>query len=69
MTSAGEGVMRKLVIVLICLFALFTFLSAYSSDGQGSRSAYTSAGPYFPWQNLYFFPLPQGQGSLRPTLG
>ena len=22
-----------------------------------------------PWQCLYFFPLPQGQGSLRPTLG
>ena len=26
-------------------------------------------GPYFPWQCLYFRPLPQGQGSLRPTLG
>src|SRR6187551_588158 len=24
---------------------------------------------YFPWHCLYFFPLPQGQGSLRPTLG
>jgi len=23
----------------------------------------------FPWQCLYFLPLPQGQGSLRPTLG
>ena len=23
----------------------------------------------FPWQFLYFLPLPQGQGSLRPTLG
>ena len=23
--------------------------------------------PHFPWQFLYFFPLPQGQGSLRPT--
>ena len=22
-----------------------------------------------PWQLLYFFPLPQGQGSLRPTFG
>ncbi len=22
----------------------------------------------FPWHALYFFPLPQGQGSLRPTL-
>ena len=22
-----------------------------------------------PWQCLYFLPLPQGQGSLRPTLG
>src|SRR5688500_9704806 len=24
---------------------------------------------YLPWHSLYFFPLPQGQGSLRPTLG
>ena len=24
---------------------------------------------YFPQHCLYFFPLPQGQGSLRPTLG
>ena len=23
---------------------------------------------YVPWHFLYFFPLPQGQGSLRPTL-
>lgn len=23
---------------------------------------------YAPWHFLYFFPLPQGQGSLRPTL-
>ena len=22
-----------------------------------------------PWQFLYFLPLPQGHGSLRPTLG
>src|ERR1041384_999146 len=24
---------------------------------------------FFPQHCLYFFPLPQGQGSLRPTLG
>lgn len=24
---------------------------------------------YFPQQCLYFFPLPHGQGSFRPTLG
>jgi len=24
---------------------------------------------YFPWQCLYFLPLPQGHGSFRPTLG
>src|SRR6187551_3910219 len=24
---------------------------------------------YLPWHCLYFFPLPQGHGSLRPTLG
>jgi hypothetical protein len=26
-------------------------------------------GIYFPQHFLYFFPLPQGQGSLRPTFG
>src|SRR5271155_3537744 len=25
--------------------------------------------PFFPQHCLYFFPLPQGHGSLRPTLG
>ncbi len=25
--------------------------------------------PYFPQQCLYFLPLPQGQGFLRPTFG
>src|ERR1700690_3262243 len=25
--------------------------------------------PATPWHFLYFLPLPQGQGSLRPTLG
>jgi hypothetical protein len=24
---------------------------------------------YAPWHFLYFFPLPQGHGSLRPSLG
>src|SRR5690606_23734846 len=27
------------------------------------------AQPSWPWQCLYFLPLPQGQGSLRPTFG
>src|SRR5260370_42570556 len=27
------------------------------------------SGPYFPQQCLNFLPLPQGQASLRPTLG
>jgi len=31
---------------------------------QGVQTAYI-----FPWQFLYFLPLPQGQGSLRPTFG
>ena len=31
---------------------------------QGSQFLF----PHAPWHFLYFFPLPQGQGSLRPTL-
>ena len=33
--------------------------SVPSNSGQAS----------LPWHCLYFLPLPQGQGSLRPTLG
>ena len=33
------------------------------------RALLTHSGQlFFPQQFLYFFPLPQGQGSLRPTL-
>src|SRR5690606_15589848 len=34
--------------------------------GAGARSCHAQAAP-LPWQCLYFLPLPQGQGSLRPT--
>ena len=34
--------------------------------GEGARTS--AAWSYAPWHFLYFFPLPQGQGSLRPTL-
>lgn len=33
-----------------------------------STHLHISRSSYFPWQLLYFFPLPHGQGSLRPTL-
>src|SRR5438094_125679 len=36
-------------------------------DGR-SAQATPAAYAYFPWQCLYFLPLPQGQSSLRPTL-
>lgn len=36
--------------------------------GRGSRGQRPLAG-YFPQHFLYLAPLPQGQGSLRPTLG
>ena len=29
------------------------------------RASIPFFGPLLPWQSLYFFPLPQGQGSLR----
>jgi len=35
---------------------------------SGERSRFGSQHGYTPWHFLYFFPLPQGQGSLRPTL-
>src|SRR5579863_1190894 len=34
------------------------------NDGQEQQQR-----SHAPWHFLYFFPLPQGQGSLRPTLG
>ena len=40
---------------------------SHHGDAEGPRPS--SAEPlYVPWHFLYFFPLPQGQGSLRPTL-
>jgi hypothetical protein len=40
---------------------------SHHGDAEGPRPS--SAEPlYTPWHFLYFFPLPQGQGSLRPTL-
>lgn len=36
--------------------------------GIGVASGTVEVDPWLPWQNLYFLPLPQGQGSLRPTL-
>lgn len=38
---------------------------AGSVPGERRKGNYVSA----PWQCLYFLPLPQGHGSLRPTLG
>src|SRR5437762_8972882 len=37
--------------------------------GLGGASADQETAVAAPWQRLYFLPLPQGQGSLRPTLG
>ena len=36
------------------------------SSREGIKLGLLSA--YIPWHFLYFFPLPQWQGSLRPTL-
>src|SRR3989338_2870135 len=35
-------------------------------SGSGTN---TEGDVYCPWHFLYFLPLPQGQGSLRPTFG
>ena len=40
-----------------------------SHHGDAEAPRPSSAEPsHTPWHFLYFFPLPQGQGSLRPTL-
>src|SRR5467141_2773928 len=40
-----------------------------SHHGDAEVPRPSSAEPlHAPWHFLYFFPLPQGQGSLRPTL-
>ena len=46
--------------------------AAQATLGRGLRRSYNgtiSGAPYAsaPWQCLNFLPLPQGQGSLRPT--
>jgi hypothetical protein len=40
---------------------------AYGLLNLEPRTLAHAAVPGLPWQCLYFFPLPQGQGSLRPT--
>ena len=54
-------------------------MRARAARGQAVRQAVRQAGrrtarrsgaqASLPWQCLYFLPLPQGQGSLRPTFG
>src|SRR6056297_2536440 len=38
-------------------------------SGSPRENSLRRENSYFPWQCLYFLPLPQGHGSLRPTLG
>ena len=58
-----EKIKKHLLFVdaSICLgcFAVTVRPGSQNSDNQAS----------LPWQFLYFLPLPQGQGSLRPVLG
>ena len=42
--------------------------AVYGSDGRTGRQRRVGQAAA-PWHFLYFWPLPQGQGSLRPTLG
>src|SRR6185312_15080192 len=44
-------------------------LAGGSPDGQRREPEDDYVVATSPWHFLYFFPLPQGQGSLRPTLG
>jgi hypothetical protein len=41
---------------------------AWAAELEGSLRAHHIKRDYAPWHFLYFLPLPQGQGSLRPTL-
>src|SRR3546814_2852171 len=43
-------------------------LFPYTTLFRSFHTASSSLAIYFPWQFLYFFPLPQGQGSFRPIL-
>src|SRR3546814_5229191 len=60
---------------------LFPYTTLFRSRGRRGRSpdlrrgcrgrspAWRGLQASCPWQCLYFLPLPQGHGSLRPTLG
>ncbi len=61
--------MRKLLFFLLALFALFTLLRVYAYDLPSDLPKGETTLSYLPQQCLYFFPLPQGQGSFRPTFG
>ena len=60
-----------LVLFVLCYFILSLFFRRLGRRKIRSISSAASAAklcqaPYRPQQFLYFFPLPQGQGSLRP---
>src|SRR5690606_4743515 len=46
--------------------APISLIFSFSSSSWGTKSANTSIPPYLPQHFLYFFPLPQGQGSFLP---
>src|SRR3954462_5018258 len=45
-----------------------SYLAAAFTQRCFHRSTEIHHAAFAPWLFLYFFPLPQGQGSLRPTL-
>ena len=49
-----------------CSFPMHLYVC---NQAQDPRSCKWKRSSYLPQQCLYFFPLPQGHGSLRPTLG
>ena len=72
MTTTHDGIatLRRSFRVVrdeVCRSQFSNRSSSHHGNAEGPRPS--SAEPFHaPWHFLYFFPLPQGQGSLRPTL-
>src|SRR5882672_7396352 len=53
--------------IIVRLLRWIRRIARYTGPEEGSNSGGSLS--YFPQHFLYFLPLPQGQGSFRPTLG
>jgi len=51
----------------LCVFTLFASRERQQGRQRGYDGTFRHVHPFFPQHFLYFFPLPHGQASFRPT--